>query len=468
MTPAEMLTWAEENVEQARSATLGSFRSFLNLFYAATTGSLFQFQPFHHVVADKFQGIVDGTAKKQNLMISMPPRYGKSTMSCMFTAWGLAREPRSNFIETSYGQTLVADLSRQTRAIVAHPMFELLYGVTVAQDSSSKELWRTNFGGGFRAAVLSGSIVGFGAGRLEPGFGGAAIVDDYLKPSDYSSFAEKKASYEFYKNNVATRLNSPKTPIVMIAQRSALDDLAGRLLEEEPELWDVVRVEALKDGQSTWPERISTDTLLRMKRAELFKFMSQYQQDPYALGGNVVKAEWFRFYRSHDKPRYRMLFMTADTAMKASALNDHSAIGMWGLRGDNMGIDLLDMVHARLEVPQVESALLSLLNKWSSFERRPSAIYIEDKASGTGLIQSIRPKVRQAVRPLKATIDKNGRFMEALPLLASGKVGLPDSAIHPISSAVLGEFMRYDPTGRGADDIVDMVVHALNAGILRR
>ena len=50
--------------------------------------------------------------------------------------------------------------------------------VAIRHDSKSKGDWRTRQGGVVYAQGSGGTITGFGAGKMRPGFGVAIIIDD--------------------------------------------------------------------------------------------------------------------------------------------------------------------------------------------------------------------------------------------------------------------------------------------------
>ena len=71
-------------------------------------------------------------------------------------------------------------------------------------------------------------------GIPQKGFGGALIIDDFLKADNYKSAVEKENCIDIYMNTLKSRLNNPETPIIIIAQRLAKDDLIGWIEENEP------------------------------------------------------------------------------------------------------------------------------------------------------------------------------------------------------------------------------------------
>lgn len=409
-----------------------------------------------------------GVHVAKNLYIGMPPRFGKTQIVKYFAAWTYAVNPACNYILTSYGAELVADTSKYIRELVSCPLYrELFPGVVVDSASSASDLWRVKGGGGFRAATIDGVVTGFGAGTASRGYGGALVIDDFLKATDARSKAMKEAVIAAYTGALKSRLNSPETPIIVIAQRLAVDDLIGYIEENERDRWDFLLLKGYDEeaGKSVWEERITTAELERLRRQAPGVFAAQYQQSPVVAGGDVFKTEWWKFFDPEDAGYiYRRVYICADTAMKTGRQNDYTVLGCFGVTKDKE-IHLLDMVRGKFEAPDLEKVFVNFWQKWRNGDgmRRPrvGAVYVEDKASGIGLIQAVRRR-GVPVLGMRPTRDKYTRALEAVPTIAAGLLKLPNGASDPISAAVMAECeaFRQDMTHRH-DDIVDMLCYGV-------
>jgi predicted phage terminase large subunit-like protein len=419
----------------------------------------------------KLSDIESQETDKNFLYIGMPPRFGKSQIIKYFIAWSYAINPKSNFIYTSYGSDLIIKSSKEIREIIASRLYYNFFGLTIDPKTSGAELWQISGGGAFRASTLQGVITGFGAGTAnQDKFGGALIIDDFLKASDAGSQAEKKAVISAYTETLKSRLNNPKVPIVIIAQRLAVDDLIGYIEEIERDDWEFYLIKGFDEAsqKSIWEERISTDYLLKMKNQVPFVFYSQYQQEPIVAGGDVFKTEYWQFYDTTDLGiYYKKIFICCDTAMKTGEANDFTVLGAFGVqRGTNI-VHLLDLVHGKFEAPELEAVVMNFYKKW----RQPikhgaicSNVYIEDKASGTGLIQSIKRK-GIPITPIRPNSDKFTRSQSAVPVIASGNFKLPNGAGDFISRKVISECeaFRADMSHKH-DDIVDVICYGIEYG----
>ena len=305
-------------------------------------------------------------------------------------------------------------------------------------------------------------------GTFDDRFGGAILVDDFMKADDYRSDAEKQTCIEIFENTLKSRKNRPaKDPTIIIAQRLAKDDLVNYIKEKYPDEWDFYVIPAYNEetGKSFWEERYPVKFLLEMKEQNPFLFYSQYQQEPIAAGGGVFKLSWFRYYQDINDQPYRRIFITADTACKTKEWNDFTAIGVWAVT-QNRRLRLLDFVHGKFEIPELLNVFNNLWEKWKMGigSCRCSAIYIEDKASGTQVIQTLRRKGGLPVMPVKPEKDKLTRALDAIPQIAAGNIELPESENHPLSKEILVDIVGFSADmSHKFDDSVDCMLYAIDA-----
>lgn len=443
-----------------------SFKYFVQIFHYYLYKRDFIFKPFHLDIIKHLESLVFGTNKKQNLLINMPPRMGKSQLMQYFVAWGYAINNQSNYILTSYGDSLVLKFSDTVKSIVDSDLYKLLFNVEINKKNKAKEFWKTTDGGELRATSMGGTITGFGAGIMEDGWGGALIIDDPLKADDYKSEAELANCVDFYTNTLKSRLNNTdKTPIILIMQRLSVDDLTGYILANEAENWEHVKYQGLDEDSeiALWPEKVPATTLLEWKKLLPFFYYSQYQQEPIILGGAVIKREWFNYYPVGMEYEYTRIFIVGDTAMKVKQHNDYSVFGVFGITMQGK-MHLLDFLRGKWEAPELKKRLVELWNKW--VEQGCGAVYIEDKASGVGLIQELKALTGIPIIGLKADKDKLTRAESALPHIEAGNVLLPQDPTYGSNPDILSEceaFTRDD--SHKHDDIVDVLAYAVQEGL---
>jgi predicted phage terminase large subunit-like protein len=206
-------------------------------------------------------------------------------------------------------------------------------------------------------------------------------------------------------------------------------------------------------GEALHPARESLPTLEHIRRTVgEYNFAGQYQQSPAPLGGGLVKAEWFKRYREKERSEsFERIVQSWDTANKATELSDFSVCTTWGIRGKNLY--LLGLLRQRLEYPALKRAVREQQNLFNATE-----VLIEDKASGTQLIQELIVDGCHGVTRYQPTIDKIMRLNAQTAMIENGFVYIPETA--PWLAEYLHE-MTVFPNGKH-DDQVDSTAQFLD------
>lgn len=455
-----------------------SLEQFIRFFHWYIYHNEFIFRDFHNLIIRKLEDIAFGRNKKRNLMINIPPRFGKSLIMKYFCAWSFMINPQSNCIYTSYSDDLVSNFSKDIREIVESPAFKAFTGIKLNKAKTGADYWATEQGGGFRAAPLGGSLTGFGFGVSGNEFGSACLIDDPSKASNVKSQAEMQNTIDYYLNTLKSRANNQaKSPIICIMQRLALEDLAGFIIENESEDWDIVKIPALNEetGEALWPEKFSAQDLLKLKKLSPFVYYGQYQQEPIVIGGSVIKTEWFKFYNPTEHYDYQLSYITADTAQKKGEGNDFTVMCLWGKTFDNR-LHLIDMVRGKFDAQELREQVKLF---WKKCQSRtdcvaPYGFYIEDKSSGIGVIQEIKKTDPIPIIPIMrnrhkdergqwVSMDKFSRCMTAIPYIANGWVYLPFDEKNDISNILLAETAAFKADlSHKRDDICDNIFDAVD------
>ncbi len=226
------------------------------------------------------------------LIVSMPPRHGKSELLSVNTPiWTLDRNPRNDIILASYGQELASDFGRKCRDQILDVEDEL--SCKLRRDALGATRFLTTAGGGMRTAGVGGTITGRGADVL--------FIDDYIKNDEEAASATQRDKiYDWFIATALTRLE-PGGSIIIIATRWNIDDLIGRLLTLQPDVWDHIRLPALAEaddplgrevGEALWPERYDVDALNAIKKAQgPYFWQALFQQAPIPISG-IFQAHW--------------------------------------------------------------------------------------------------------------------------------------------------------------------------------
>ena len=229
------------------------------------------------------------------LMVTMPPRHGKSeTCSHWFPTWMLRHFPETRILLSSYEASFAASWGRRVRDSLAEAYKRGLSPVTVRADVSAANNWQVEgHSGGMVTAGVGGAITGLGADLL--------IIDDPTKNAEEAnSLVYREKAWEWWRSTAYTRLE-PGGKALMIATRWHMDDLPGRVLEQEADRWHVINLPALAEeadplgravGEVLWPERYPLEVLQQIKRTQgSYWWAALYQQKPTIRGEAMIRAE---------------------------------------------------------------------------------------------------------------------------------------------------------------------------------
>jgi predicted phage terminase large subunit-like protein len=137
------------------------------------------------------------------------------------------------------------------------------------------------------------------------------------------------------------------------------------------------------------------------------------------LGGGMVKAVWFRRYAEGDGPEeFDRVVQSWDTANKTSEISDFSVCTSWGIKGKDLY--LLHVLRKRMEYPELKRAVCEQCEAFNA-----SVVLIEDKASGTQLIQELIDYGLHAVTRYQPQSDKIMRMHAQTAMIENGFVHLP-------------------------------------------
>jgi predicted phage terminase large subunit-like protein len=136
----------------------------------------------------------------------------------------------------------------------------------------------------------------------------------------------------------------------------------------------------------------------------------------------MVKFEWFLGYEPGCQPaKFNMVVQSWDTANKSTELSDFSVCTTWGRK--NKKLYLLDVLRKRMDYPDLKRAVMEQSQRF-----QPTNILIEDKASGTQLIQELIWEGVHGVTRYEPTMDKVMRMHSVTSTIENGFVYVPTEA----------------------------------------
>lgn len=202
---------------------------YMRYFFKLREGNKMLLNWHHYAIEYVLQGVID--CKIPRLIINIAPGYTKTEQAVLnFICRGLSLNERAKFIHASYSGDLAQENSSKIKETVESPEFQELWPMETRLDKKGKKRWFTERGGGMMAVSSGGQITGFRAGRMEPGFTGAFVIDDPVKPDDAYSDVKRNAINNRFNNTMRSRLAVETVPMVVIMQRIHEDDLSGYLL----------------------------------------------------------------------------------------------------------------------------------------------------------------------------------------------------------------------------------------------
>lgn len=309
---------------------------------AAVTGGK-ELQAKHLDLIDgAFQRINAGEADRVGLY--MPPRHGKSRRVRWAILWYLMLHPEHRIMLACYSATLAETHGRWLRdTIEANSQ---LLGFRLRTSSHAAGRWDIEgTEGGLLATGVGGPATGMGAHVF--------VIDDPVKGMlEAESLAFQSQQWEWWTGTAQTRLE-PGGSVVLVQTLWSPGDLGSRVVEEEPDDWEVVSVPAIAPtddeyraldlepvsdplgrapGEALWPERYPAPVLAKRRRGVGEKvWWALFQQRPRPPGGILISRDAMRAQRTVSPP----------AVLRAAVAIDPSGGGRdtAGIVGGFLGVD---------------------------------------------------------------------------------------------------------------------------------
>ena len=403
------------------------------------------------VIAAELEACRKGKTKR--LIVNIPPRSLKSHCATVaFPAWLLGHNPSSQVICASYAQDLANKHAIDCRTIMMSDFYRSAFSTRLSPQRQAVQEFMTTMQGVRLATSVGGVLLGRGANFL--------IIDDPLKPDEALSETQRKSTNDWFDHTLYSRLNNKRDGcIIIITQRLHEEDLVGHVLRQGS--WKILSFPAIAEkeesyvirtpyacrrshrrvGEALHPGREPLEVLYDIRETQgEYNFSGQYQQAPAPLGGGMVKQAWFKTYNDKELPsQFDFVLQSWDSACKPTQLADYSVCTTWGIR--DRRIYLLHVLRKRLDYPGLKRAVIDQAQAF-----RPIEILIEDKSSGTQLIQELIHEGIYAVKSYVPTMDKVMRLHSVTNMIENGFVHLPERAdwlgefIHELTSFPKGKF----------------------------
>lgn len=223
------------------------------------------------------------------LVISMPPRHGKSQLvSRYLPAHYLWLRPTQHVILASYAFDFAANWGRLSRNAFISAC-NLSQTMTVSSERNAGHEWQTTRGGGMKTCGVMGDLTGRPANLL--------IADDLIKNSEQAaSETYREKTWEWWRSTAYPRLE-PGGKAIVIGTRWHRDDYQSRILKGDapvthinlPALAEEDDILGRAPGEPLWPWRFTLDDLQKRRRViGEYWWLAEYQGRPTQHD----RAEW--------------------------------------------------------------------------------------------------------------------------------------------------------------------------------
>jgi predicted phage terminase large subunit-like protein len=262
------------------------------------------YKPSWHIgaIAEHCEAVSSGEIR--NLLVNVPPRSMKSLIISVFwPVWSWTCRPGTQWLTSSYAQSLAIRDAVKSRRIIQSPWFQARWGhkTTLSSDQNVKSRY-DNLAGGYRIATSVGGTA--------TGEGGHIITcDDPHNINEVESDVIRNKAIIWWDETMSTRLNDPETGgRVLIMQRSHQTDLSGHIIEKGnytvvmlPMEFETARCCSTfigftdprkEEGELLAPNRVGPKANKDLKHAlGSYGYAGQMQQQPSAREGNMFRVD---------------------------------------------------------------------------------------------------------------------------------------------------------------------------------
>ena len=449
-----------------------SFHYFVNDMWDQVDPDEFVDAWYIKCLCEHLQAVFEGRVK--NLVINIPPGLGKSLIcSVLYPAWTWAVDPKFSFLcSTKAAGNLKRDAFKFYN-LVNGDKFKSRFGETFnmgnnghAIDDPKRKVSEgfreiQNDKMGYRRAITTGAATTGARGKI-------IMLDDPNDRSEVDSKVKRESTNNYVFKTLSTRNFAKRGgAMIIVMQRLHEEDVAGMAIKKGfPHLkipmemdgtssfaleeWEDPREEGeflipdLYDGAS------KEDTLTKMSTLE---YEGQYQQSPTLADGNIIKRDWVRYWK--ELPFHIDEYIQSwDFAAKDKSNSDFTVGQVWARKGADKY--LIYQIRGVFSFPDACQQVINMTNRYPMARRK----FIEDKANGPAIIQTLRSKVAGLI-PVEPRGDKVARVNAITPDFESGNVYFPDPSVQPWVERTFEPEIFSFPNGKN-DDQVDAMSQALD------
>jgi predicted phage terminase large subunit-like protein len=411
---------------------------------------------FHEVMCDEMNNFAESD-KQEYQMLFVPPQNGKSLHSTLgLPTFMLGQNPKLKIAVISYNNTVASlfgdDVSRILKSSDYKALFpDTIVGIQGLKDNSY--ITETSEGG----YIISVGVGGTLTSRTVDVF----IFDDLYKGAeDAWSPVFRERVWNYY-NTVAGTRGHKKEKMLILYTRWHEDDLAGRLLELQPDKWSSILFQGIKTGEFThprdprkvgeilWPARHSLEKYMELKKLDPVAFEALVQQNPQPSEGMMYPIHNIWTSLKNIKGIRKCYVDTADSGEDFLTAVFYIEAGLYNYvtdiyhTKDNMDVTYKELAR-RLRANNTLEVLIESNNGGRFFGQQVKELYY--KTYGGGCI----------FKPFTQSNNKEARIMSA-------SAGVQNYILFPhnwkdLHVSAYKAFTRYRREGKNEhDDIPDVL-----------
>lgn len=444
------------------------------------------------------------------LMLLEPPGSAKSTYaSVVAPTWAMGNpevmgKPGGiDVLMTSYAAQPIERHSKRGRQIVASDEYSSIFGTSLVLGSKAANQWALTNGSNLFAAGLMGGIT---SNRCDLG-----IIDDPVAGrAEAASPTIRKNTKQAYEDDFLTRLK-PGAPIILIQTRWDPEDLAGSILPEDysgqsgpikcrdGQVWDVLCIQAKcermddplgrKVGDYLWPEWFGAEHwAIYEKNSRTWEAL--FQQRPRPPEGTYFHLQtMLKDGEPVECPKpIDTVYAVIDTAVKTGKTNDGVGVIFYGkTRTFKPPLTILDWDLQQIKGALLEQWIPTIFQRLEMFSKQlncrmgSAGVWIEDKSSGSILIQQLQKAeyiekgwVSHAIDNDLTKLGKTERAINASVYVQAEMVKLTRQAYdrtvtfhENTRNHLLSQVLGFDPgiKDMGEDDLLDCFSYGISIGL---
>lgn len=325
--------------------------------------SKYEVKKHHQALGAALEEVAKGKIKR--LIISMPPRHGKTELCCVrFIPWYLANFHGKHAIYATYNEQLAKDKGNEVKALMQDPSYAQVFPNCALSKGgrAAGRLTTTNKNAAYFVG-RGGSITGRG--------GDLIVVDDLFKNDEEAdSPAMREKVWKWFTGTIMNRFMTDEGCMILVMTRWHEDDVIGRITDPEnpnysekvAEGWSIVNIPAEAEigdvlgrepGEALWPERFGLKYLHEQKALSPRRYSCLFQGNPSPEEGIYFLRKWVRYYHPGKlNTTYMRKYGTCDLSvgtkqqLKAGKQADRNALIVFGI-DQNDDIYVLDAIINR-------------------------------------------------------------------------------------------------------------------------